>query len=106
MGVVEPSTIVKNERPSEEIGNKPQNNLIASIVDEPVLSDEDKIFFELEFLIETIEESKLTEVCYFFDQLEVIRDRFKIVDKSKIAQYFEKLVNVVQEDENEGIRKQ
>ena len=42
--------------------------------------------------------------CYFYDQLEVIRDRFKIVEKTKITQYFEKLVNVVQEDENEQIR--
>ena len=85
MGLVEPNTNVKNERPSEDIGHKPQNNLIASIIDEPAISDEDKIFFELKFLIETIEESNLTEECYFFDQLEVIRDRFKIVDKSKIA---------------------
>ena len=42
--------------------------------------------------------------CYFFDQLEVIRDRFKIVEKTKITQYFEKLVNVVQDDESEKIR--
>ena len=45
-----------------------------------------------------------TEECYFFDQLEVIRDRFKVVDKQKITQYFEKLLNVVQEDENQEIR--
>ena len=41
---------------------------------------------------------------YFFDQLAVIRDRYQIVEKTKITQYFEKLVNVVQDDESENIR--
>ena len=45
-----------------------------------------------------------TEDCYFFNQLEVIRDKFKDIDKQKTTQYFGKLLNVVQADKNAKIR--
>ena len=79
--IFESSTKFQNARPSEKVFNKHQNKLITTIVDEPQISQEDKIYFELNYLIESIEKKMDTEECYFFDQLEVIRDRFKVVDK-------------------------
>ena len=95
------NTNFENLRPSQ---NAQSIKLTASIVNEPDISDEEKIFFELNYLIEKIEIEMNPQECYFYDQLEVIRDRYKIVEKAKITQYFEKLVNVVQEDESESIR--
>ena len=69
---------------------------------EPSISEEDQIYFELIYLLEQIEDP---EACYFYDQLETIRDKFKIVEKEKITQYFDKLVIVVEQDENENISK-
>ena len=66
------------------------------------ISDEDQIYFEILYLLEQIDDPTS---CYFYDQLETIRDRFKSVEKAKITQYFDKLVVVVEQDNDENVRK-
>ena len=75
----------------------------SSAKDSVVLSpEEENIYFEIVSLLEAIEDPT---VVFFYDQIETICAKFKIVEKEKIMQYFEKLVSVVGEDDKEEIRR-